>query len=611
MHFKLRAEYFYAMTGLLAIIWIMLPSDARGNTEQEIRLGVLAFRGETACLNRWGPTADYLSSKQTEYRFRIIPLTLEQMDDAIRNETIDFAFTNPGNYISLETKYGITRIATLKSPDDVHAGNVFGAVIFSRSDNISINGIQDLKNKSFMVVSKSAFGGFQMAWRVLKNSGIDPFEDFKSLSYAGFPQDKIVFAVRDEAVDAGTVRTGVLESLHRDGKINLADYRILARTHHPGFSDLSSTALYPQWPLSKLKTTSNELSQKVVIDLLSMSSENLAARKGWYGGWTVPLTYQPVHALFRELNIGPYAREENISFLTILYRYRVWFSMIATALALSFGWALWTKRLVTTRTRELRQANDDLVDQMAMRQRLEEQVAKRQNELTRVARQNSLGEMASSIAHELNHPLTTILNYVKGCTRRMDAGNCNHSDIQNVLTQVSQQAQHSANVIKVMMDFVRDDVREQEQIDLNDIVWEATELVRLETDNRSIVLEIDALPNVLNVKVDKVQIEQVILNLVRNAIEAVPQTSQFPGCITIRTSLEKNAIARVTIVDNGVGVPARIKEDMFTPFVTEKSGGLGLGLSISRSILEAHKGQLQLIKTSDKGSEISFILPTV
>ena len=162
-----------------------------------------------------------------------------------------------------------------------------------------------------------------------------------------------------------------------------------------------------------------------------------------------------------------------------------------------------------------------------------------------------------------------------------------------------------------MMDFVRDDVRKQEQIDLNETVREASDLVRLEADTRSIVLAIETSPKILNVKVDRVQIEQVILNLVRNAIEAIPHKSKNPGRIVIRSHLEENTVARISIIDNGAGIPDRMKKDMFTPFHSEKSGGLGLGLSISRSILEAHKGQLQLIETSDKGSEISFTLPIV
>lgn len=579
--------------------------------DQEIRLGVLAFRGTKACMTRWTPTANYLTEKIDGYRFRIVPLTLQQMAAAVRDKSIDFVFTNPGNYIDLETRYGITRIATMKSLDGVAAENVFGAVIIVRSDRKDITRISDLKGKSFMAVRKNAFGGFQMAWRALKKAGIDPFSDFTELTFAGFPQDQIVFSVRDGKVDAGTVRTGLLESLDEAGKINLSDFRVLARKRYSGFYTLSSTALYPEWPISKLKETPQDVSQKVVIALLTMKANDRAAILGRYGGWTVPLDYQTVHGLFRDLNIGPYIKAKDLTVLEIIDRYRIWVAIFATALVLSFGWALWTERLVKRRTQELKLANEMLVDQMAQRQRLEEQASKRQNELARVARQNSLGEMASSIAHELNHPLTTILNYVKGCTRRIETGKCDSTDIKNVLAQVSHQAQHSANVIKVMMDFVRSDVRERERLDLNDIVNEVAELVSLETENRFIKLEIDCAPQKLNVHVDRVQIEQVILNILRNAIEAIPQSKGGQGHIIMKTGLQNKSTAQVSVIDNGAGIPDSIQQDMFTPFVSQKNTGLGLGLSISRSILETHKGEVQVVRTSDQGSEICFTLPVI
>ncbi len=594
---------------VIGLACLLTADIARAANVKEIRLGVLAFRGPVACMNRWTPTAEYLTNKLEGFRFRIVPLTLKQMEIAVRDNKVDFVFTNPGNYINLETRYGISRIATMKSLDGVAAENHFGAVIITRSDRKDIRQLPDLKNKSFMAVRKNAFGGFQMAWRTLKNSGIDPLSDFHPLTFAGFPQDQIIFAIRDRKVDAGTVRTGLLESLHEAGKINISDFRVLARKSYPGFYTLSSTALYPEWPISKMKTTPDGVSQKVVIALLTMSSDDRAAIKGQYGGWTVPLDYQSVHALFRELNIGPYTPAKELTILEIIDRYRIWVAIFATALILSFGWAIWTERLVKRRTQELSIANEMLVDQMAMRRRLEEQASLRQNELTRIARQNSLGEMASSIAHELNHPLTTILNYVKGCTRRLETGRCDYGDIKNVLSQVSHQARHSANVIKVMMDFVRSDVREREHVDLNEIVHEVAELVSLETENRSIFLEIKDAPQKLNVYVDRVQIEQVILNIVRNAIEAIPQTRGMQGHIIMKTDREDQSHAKVTVTDNGTGIPESIKQDMFTPFVSKKNTGLGLGLSISRSILETHQGHLQVVDTSNEGSTISFSLP--
>ncbi len=115
----------------------------------------------------------------------------------------------------------------MRSPGRVTAGNVLGVVIFTRSDRGGIRNLPDLEGKSLMAVKPMGFGGFLMAWRELREAGVDPFEDLSSLQFSGFPQDAVVYAVRDGTVDAGTFRTESLESLAAVGKVELSDSRIL------------------------------------------------------------------------------------------------------------------------------------------------------------------------------------------------------------------------------------------------------------------------------------------------------------------------------------------------------------------------------------------------
>ena len=136
-------------------------------SERSVAIGVLAYRGVENCLQRWSPTALYLSDAITGYTFQIEPLTLEEMSAAAERGDVDFILTNTGNYVALEAKYGISRIATLRAPGEVAAGNVFGAVIFTRADRSDIQGLRDLRGKRFMAVTPDGFGGFQMAWREL------------------------------------------------------------------------------------------------------------------------------------------------------------------------------------------------------------------------------------------------------------------------------------------------------------------------------------------------------------------------------------------------------------------------------------------------------------
>ena len=184
------------------------PSD-----EQPVRIGVLAFRGTAHAVRSWTPMTRYLTSRIAGTRFEIVPLRLAALRQATEKGEIDYVFTNSGQYVELEEAVGISRIVTLKKAITGGISNVFGAVIFVRADRGDIRNLDDLKGKVFAAVAPGAFGGFQMAWRKFKSAGIDPFKDFKDLRFLGFPQDDIVFAVRDGLVDAATVRTDVLETM--------------------------------------------------------------------------------------------------------------------------------------------------------------------------------------------------------------------------------------------------------------------------------------------------------------------------------------------------------------------------------------------------------------
>ena len=298
---KLKNSLLY--TFLATLLFIANPGFA---ANKDIQIGVLAVWGEKITHEMWQPTINYLNKTIPSHHFLLKPLNLLDTTDAVKNQKIDFIITNPGNYIDLEARFHVSRLATLKTKRQNKTSNQFAAVIFTRRDRDDIHSLKDLRNKSFMGVKKKAFGGFQMAWLELKNIGIDPFEDFSSLQFSGLPQDNIVYAVLNKKIDAGTVRSSTLERMAAEGLINLSHLKVINNQTNENFPFLHSTLLYPEWPLAKLKNTSTELSEKVTIALLELASDSAAARKARSSGWTVPLDYSPVRNLFKQLNLEPY-----------------------------------------------------------------------------------------------------------------------------------------------------------------------------------------------------------------------------------------------------------------------------------------------------------------
>ncbi len=305
----------------LLLLFVSSPNNTLSQTTQEIKIGILAKRGSERTLQKWSATADYLSASLPGYHFNIVPLGFADIHTAVREAQIDFVLTNPAIYVELEKLHGVNRIATLINRNlPSQQTTIFGGVIFVRADRDDLQTISNLRGRSFMAVDERSFGGWIMCWRELHQQGIDPSSFFSSLSY-GNTHDAVVQAVRNGAVDGGTVRTDALERMAEAGAISLDEFRILNEHQAENFPFKLSTFLYPEWPFGAVKTTTPDLARQVASALLAMDKNEPAAQASKSAGWTVPLNYQPVHDCLMELRIGPYKDFGQFSFSDVLKRY--------------------------------------------------------------------------------------------------------------------------------------------------------------------------------------------------------------------------------------------------------------------------------------------------
>jgi signal transduction histidine kinase len=234
--------------------------------------------------------------------------------------------------------------------------------------------------------------------------------------------------------------------------------------------------------------------------------------------------------------------------------------------------------------------------------------SKHQAELAHAARLSTLGGMAAGLAHEINQPLSAIVSYARGCARRLRGGDLQPDALLDIVESIAAQALRAASVLRRIRDFVRHHELPRERVDLAHLVREAVRFADVEAQQLGVALRVEPSSTPLPVEVDVVQIEQVILNLVRNAFEAT--TSRLGGTreVTIR-SLRTASGVEVTVSDTGSGVPPELMGRLFEPFFTTKRDGLGLGLSISRSIVEAHGGRLWAEPNSPRGTIFHLELP--
>ena len=337
--------------------------DSKG---QLVRIGVLARRGSEECLQRWGPTANYLDRKIKDFHFQVVPLTFEEVVTRVQAKDVDFVIVNSSIYVELQALFGVARIATMKDPAVDHDSTVFAGVIFTRADRLDIGSIDDLKGKSFMGVDETSLGGWRAAWRELKAKRIDPYKDFSELLFSG-THDAVIYAVRNGKVDAGTVATPIFEQMTTEGKIEPGLFKVINAQEHADFPYVHSTRLYPNWPFAKLKHTPNVLAEKIVIALLAMPRDSPSARAAGVGGWTVPLDYGAVDECLLELRIGNYKDFGKITAVDVLRNYR-W--QIAAALLAITG--LTSLLLLTLRfNHDLRKSKLALQNQISQRENAE------------------------------------------------------------------------------------------------------------------------------------------------------------------------------------------------------------------------------------------------
>jgi PAS domain S-box-containing protein len=688
------------------------PIQAR----ETVTVGVLSHRGDEKTHRAWDPTADYLSQVLPGYRFMVVPLPFDVVEQMATAGSVDFLLVNPGIYVQLEVAQLATRIATLRNTTGGPERNQFGSVIFTSAGDDTIADLRDLRHKRLMAVDPRSLGGFEMAWAELARAKIDPFQDTKSLAFAG-THDGVVEAIRDGRADAGIVRTGILERMAAAGAIDLADFRVLNLKSDPDFALLRSTPLYPEWPFSVVNGISPTLADAVAVALLEMPPDGPAATAGGYAGWTVPLDYQSVHDLLRALRRPPYDSPAAFTLRDALGRY--WLPVVLGAVAL-LVMALLTGRVNQLNMRlnraksqlELRQAlildsvaegiygvdldgratfvnralerltgwtAEDLLGEhqhevlhhthadgephprdqcpicapfeddaprfvedevfwrrdgtcfpveysatplrddhgkvigtvvvfrdITERRAVAERIHRSELEQAHADRLSTLGEMASGIAHELNQPLTAISTNARACVRILEGGRGNLDLCCQVINRIADQADRAGEIIRQIRRFAHKESPQMEPTAVWDMFDTVLTLMDKDARRAGVHTQCDVALDAQMVLAQRILIEQVLMNLVRNAIEAMVDQPRDRRLLLLARRREERVEIRV--VDTGPGLDPSTSDRLFEPFVTTKPNGLGVGLSISTGIVQAHGGNLRVDSTSGIGATFYFSL---
>lgn len=323
----------------ITLLLLSCSYSALGDGEV-LKIGVLAKRGHEITHLRWAGLAFYLNEHIDHLKFVIVPLTFEEIELAVKTRQIDFLLTNPGMFVNLSFSHHLYAVVTLKNNILGHSVTEFGSVVLTTANRTDITQIQDVKNRRVVAVNEQSFGGWIAAYREIDLLGIS-INSFSSLNFVG-THDAVIYALGRGEADIGIVRTGTLELMASEGKIDLADYKSLHLPEHFTASDrryqdfplIHSSRLYPEWPLIGLAHLSRTIAEQVSSALLTMPADSDAARAAHITGWTLPSNYREVDLAFSQLKIGLYHELTSESFIDLISRYWKYFLAAIVTLAI-------------------------------------------------------------------------------------------------------------------------------------------------------------------------------------------------------------------------------------------------------------------------------------
>ena len=555
-----------------------------------VDVGVLAIRGYRDSINRWQPTMQWLEQQIPGTYFRLHPMTLDELSDAVATQDLDFVITNPGQSVLLARQYSLSWLATLKSRLNGGQPMQVGSALVVRRDS-PIQSFADLKDKRLAIVSPHAFGGYLTLVYAAWKQQIDLPNTVAQLLPTGFPLDNLLYALRDGKADAAVVPVCQLEQMAAEHLLNADNYRIVEDHTPAGLGCKVSTALYPNWSLAKTSRAGQKLAKQVTQALLALPEQSAAATAADSLGWTTAVSQLTIDRMYKDLDMHPLQAPWWQRAMVWLKEHSQWGWSILLLLISLNAYHFWLEYRFNRRGHQLAQAQRKLSENLVL--------------LEHAQRAAVAGELGASLAHELNQPLAAIGNYCHGASVRLQQGQL--EKLPQALQQIDAEVGRARAIIQRLRGLLKKQPAAKQQQLLRPLLLDTVELLQFELDKQQIQLQWQLLGREQRQWLEPVAIQQLLVNLLKNAIDALAECPQTDKRIEVLLDYRQPQQVMVQIQDNGPGL-SRDACELMQAFTSTKRQGLGLGLVICREIVESHGGKLSMSNADSGGCLVQLSL---
>ncbi|GAB1050939.1 MAG: sensor histidine kinase [Shewanella algae] len=556
-----------------------------------VDIGVLATRGYSDSINRWQPTMNWLEQQIPGYYFRLHPLTLEQLSQAVAAQELDFVITNPGQSVLLARQYSLSWLATLKSRLNAGEPMQVGSALVVRSES-SLQHLQDLRHKRLGIVSTQAFGGYLTLVYEARLKQIDLPSYVAEIQSLGFPLDNLLYRLRDGSIDAAVVPVCQLEQMAAEGLIDAGHYRVLDNQAPAGFACEVSTRLYPNWSMAKTSRAGQGLAKQLTLALLALPEDSEAAKMSGSLGWTTAVSQLAIDKLLKDLDLHPLQAPWWQRALQWLKAHSHWGWSLLALLVLLNGYHFWLEYSFSRRGRELAKAQRQLSENLSL--------------LEHAQRAAVAGELGASLAHELNQPLAAIGNYCHGASVRLQQGQLDKLPL--ALEQIQAEVGRAHGIIQRLRGLLKKRPPQKQLQPFSPLLSETLILLGHELEKQAIRVDWQIVGEESPMQLDTVAMQQLLLNLLKNAIEALAEEPKAERIISLRLDYQSQpGKLLLEVQDNGPGLKLDGKS-LMQAFTSTKTDGLGLGLVICREIAESHGGSISLLQQPEGGCLVTVLL---